>query len=840
MKTISESYQRLKFNCLAAGISAALTLASPSALSATKKMEVDIQPQRTDTALMQLAEDIGIQIMFPPEIAKQTQSNAVKGNLAPEDAIKALLATTDLEYKFISDNTVTVSLKQNTENSSEIPRIEDKIRNRELEEIIVTATKRESRLQDLGFSISAIGAEQIEKRNLVQMDDYLRTTAGANMIKMADGRQKVIMRGITAGPQFEKNSVGIYFGEMPTTGIMDTRMVDIDRVEILRGPHGTLYGSGTMTGAVRIIPAAPVLNEFEGKISAELSNTSARGSINNSIDAMLNIPLIEDKLAARVVAYSSDMSGFIDNRAADIKGYLSESIGAMTNNTDDIGQASTQGARLSVLFQPTEALSFNLSHLSEKNDEKGRAGANPELGKYLQARFTTEMGDERFESDISYTNLVAKYDLGWGELLSSSTWRTEEVFSVRNFLGVFWEPIPISQGGPGKDEAFIQEVRLNSSFDGPLQFLVGVYYEDIKTDGGTDYRWNAADGADNPFNLGDPNGFGTKGGVLAFQSSTRQKAFFGELSYDVTDDLTVTVGTRRFSYDLTSDGQTVIPGFFYPTTDSYFVDLASSESEDSYKFNATYKLTDESLVYIQWAEGFRLGSPLNPTSSTCDVDGDGNHDDLGLPFLNRLNSDFTENTEIGTKFSMLDGKLNVNASIYSIDWNGIPVYIGISSPCGHGINVNAGSANSRGAEVELTYYASDAINIDFSTSYINAELGVDVEGLGVAGSRLPGMPKANARLGVQYQFALAGYDSYLRTDMSYVGGFYNNLEELGDQAGNYVELNVKLGTTVDNINMALFINNLTNADSYNWVDQFPPTVSYLRPRTFGLKMGYNF
>ena len=196
-----------------------------------------------------------------------------------------------------------------------------------LEEVIVTATKRETSLQETAMSISAIGGEAIDKRNLVGMEDYLPFIAGVSMQDRGAGQNDIVIRGISVGNQGESNpATGVYFGETPVTGLnsttggegggsADIKMVDIERVEVLRGPQGTLYGAGSMGGTVRIIPNKPELSAFGGKIAAGYSQTGEEGGDNTMAQAVVNVPIIEDELALRAVAYQFDNDGFIDNIA---------------------------------------------------------------------------------------------------------------------------------------------------------------------------------------------------------------------------------------------------------------------------------------------------------------------------------------------------------------------------------------------------------------------------------------------------------------------------------------------------------------------------------------------
>ena len=265
----------------------------------------------------------------------------------------------------------------------------------------------------------------------------------------------------------------------------------------------------------------------------------------------------------------------------------------------------------------------------------------------------------------------------------------------------------------------------------------------------------------------------------------------------------------------------------------------------SLKVGVDYTPNDSTLLYASWSEGFRLGYPVPAESlpaSLCDPDGDGFYDGSnGISIGPRLiESDFVENFELGSKFSLLDNRLTLNAAMYQIDWEGIPIAQTFDF-CS--ATANAGAARSRGAELDVSYSINEHIFLNFSSSYIDAELTEDADALGAEkGDRLPGSARVNASLGIEYNFTLNGHDGYLRSDYAYVGGFYNNLQEQGTEIGDYKKLNMKAGIVINEFDINLYVNNLTNDDSITWIDTsgLPNRGNRLRPRTVGFNVGYQF
>lgn len=832
----------------------------------SRPVTFDIPAQPISTALKAFAEQTALQLIFTESDVGASRTSGIKGELSPTVALAEILKGTDLEYRITASNVVVVrkaGMGEKTSNSYatrgrlKLARAEQpdsdssgSMRGQTpdgVEEVIVTATKRAERIQDVPMSITAIGAQDISHKNLLTMNDYLRTVPGVNMIDLGSGRNTIIMRGITADPQYEEKSVGAYFGEVPVAGLSqrvndggsaDFMMVDIARVEVLRGPQGTLYGSGSMGGTVRVIPNSPDLHSMEGAVQVGYSNTSGEGGPSNRSEGHINLPLMQDKLALRAVAYRFDTSGYIRNVAETSKAQALIATGATARNRSDIGATLTEGFRGSLLWKVTDAFEIELMHASQDTEVEGRPDVDLTLGAYEQDRFTTPFGEEGIEDRISASNVLLRYDFGWSTLLSSSSWTSATGASNRNFGGGFWEITPVAQRIAADTDTFTQEVRLTSNLDGRFQFVAGGYYEDRDVTQATDNRW----GGSQALQAANGFGIGQQLGAFVTDESVEQKAVFGEASIQITDQLSVTGGARVFQYDRSSDDRVTTAGFFtgYQVLDPD--EISSDEEENSYKVNVSYQPSEDQLIYLQWSEGFRLGYPLAPvrSGSGCDLNGDGVHDDLGLPFGSQINSDFLENTELGAKLSALDRRLTVNFAAYHIKWKGLPVFVGAGSPCGGPIALNAGSAKSQGIELESSFYATPNLRFDIGASIVNAELTSDVLGFAEAGDRLPGSPKRSFNVGMEYGFTIGEHTGYVRGDAAYVGGFYGNLQGLGTEAGDYYQVNLKSGMKFGSLAADVFVNNLTNSDELIWVDLFDPTAYRMRPRTVGMNLTYGF
>ena len=867
----------------------------------TRTYHLDLPEQTVATALNSLSEQTDIQVLFPYDIAAQLRSEPLLGRFSIELALERLLRDTGLHGGLTSSGVITISQtgsesttnqngkgkRMNIKNSTKRKTLlaglvglfaaggtaqvaaqggEAATSQSAIDEIIVTATKRAESLNDTALSIAAIGGEEISRRNISGMQDYLSALPSVNMLDQGPGYNFLVVRGIAVSPEGEGgtsgSSVGSYFGESPVGGLglwggsADPKLVDMERVEFLRGPQGTLYGSSALSGALRNIPNKPDLETLGGNIKATYSSMTNGGGNNSKVEGVINVPLVEDVLAIRAVAFRHYDSGYIDN-IVESDPVLSEAAitlgaGNLVANQSDLGATEYEGGRISALWKASENLTIDLKYVTQDGEQKGQPWILiDDPGYTISAlQFGGVFGEgknEGISDDLDFTNLVAEYDLGWGTILSSSTW-LEQKFKMRFDATVFFTPfIPfgfrtlhLGQNTSNTD-AFMQEVRLVSQLDGPLDYLIGVYYEDIDSNQPTETHTGGDE------NLGldyrAPNFPGSTLVSRTFKNlTTEQKAVFGELSYDLSDTLELTLGMRWFDYDREREFESDLGA----AGGLPFSVAKVSESDTSFKANLSYRPNDDTLIYGQWSEGFRLGglsfSPINVAS--CDADNDGLLDGTNVSISESFDSDSLENFELGIKASMMDNRLQVNASVYHINWDGTPTTVQASATptCFSPLTFNAEGSESQGVEIESTYYVSPNLRLGFGGSYKNAELSADTpEVFALKGDRLPGSADYNLYTSVQYEFDLSGYDAYINGHYSYVGTYFFDLHETGTELGGYEQLSLSAGVTIDNVSVELFANNVTNADEVTWLGDFPDNRGFrLKPRTIGLNVAYQF
>ena len=886
-----QSRGKLRRNALAVALIIASAMLSSLSIAATtgdndwtqtRTYQLNLPEQTVATALTSLSEQTDIQVLFPYDIASKHRTQPIVGSYKLQNVLDLLLQDTGLYGGLTQSGVITISLNGTNQNGKGKSMNSNKRKNllatmiglfaasgvaqqaygqgvdsataqSQINEVFVTADKREAKsVQDLAAAISAIGGEEIDKKNLVSMDDYLRNIPGVSFQDRGAGQNSIVIRGMATNPQGDAggSTAGAYFGETPianmrgpsntgTGGNADVKLVDIERVEVLRGPQGTLYGAGSMAGTVRIIPNAPKLDRVEGSIAARLSNTDDAGGDNNSVQAAINIPLIEDKFALRGVAYRMDNSGFIDNVAASQpNSRITDAVildGAVAEDKGDRGGDTYTGFRLAALWQITEQFDATLSYLTQDIEQDGLPEVNLLAdGDFQQQRLKIgrdQQGDESLESELDVVSLVLNYDLGWGTISSASSWLDNDIFTGQDISALFslFADNAYFLDNSSATELFVEELRLSSQLDGPLQFVAGLYYEDRDEERDLLGQWSGDQSSD-PF---PPSGLPAS--RILTDNHLEQKSVFGELSYDLSEQWAVTVGARHFDYKVENNESNVfLAGQFNGGLPS-ITETTIEETGQIYKGVLSYTPSEDVLVYGQWAQGFRVGAGQSD-SPTCAA--------VGVEFPD-VESDTSESLELGVKSSWLDNRITFNAAVYRTDWDDIPVVVNRSSDPVCNPTENAGKAVSEGVEIELRALLTENLQLDLSASTVDATL-EETSNIGNKGDDLPGSADYNATISLEYGFALASHPSFARLEYAYVGEYYNNVAATGTPAGDFEQVHFKLGTEVGQVNIDLFVNNLTNEDGFTWVEttlgQFTDSQRgyVIRPRTMGINVGYHF
>ena len=686
-------------------------------------------------------------------------------------------------------------------------------------DIVVTATRREARLLDIPLSIQAVSGDELTRQGAVNFADYARTVAGVAFLDEGPGRAQIFIRGVSTGGDVDTGkeaTVGVYIDETPVTegsSQPDLRLYDIDRVEVLRGPQGTLFGSGSLGGTLRIITNQPQFDRVAGSFEL-LGSATKSGGINGAGNAWLNVPL-SNTLALRAVGYGLHNSGFLDNGFS----------GKRNINDED-----TYGGRVAIRAKPADALNITLTGFYQET----HAGAYNRVTDRYPDLIIKQSAAEPFKDQYGIINLRADLDLGFATLTSSSSYFDRrrrydndiDYFLEANF-GIPRGYSPLTYDVTSK----VQEIRLTSPSGNAFRWLGGVFYLDRE------------ENFQQTINLAGSPPAPTQGDNLYFAATatqTRQVAGFAEVSYDLVPSLTATAGLRvsrtRRSIQTTRDGLvfgglTTFGGGF-------------RETSTTPKFNISYKLTSDALFYVQAAKGFRIGG-VNPGLPPCGV---GCLVNVGDTFA----SDSLWNYEVGAKAQAFDRHLTLTASAFRIDWKNIQLNV----DRGDGFNgfLNAGNARSQGLEVEARGWLGVHVTLGGQVTYTDATLrsiASGVANVAAPGTRLPQIARWSASTNAQWQTNLSERSSvFVRGDLQYVGPRRNDLSLTPLPLDAYVLLNIRVGLNSGPYAFALFATNVTderaqlNRNLLNGVRDGAPLVldryTVNTPRTIGISVARKF
>ena len=696
-----------------------------------------------------------------------------------------------------------------------------------LEEIIVTATKREVSMQDVPIAVTAFTEQDIVRQNFKTLDDYVGQIPGLTFSRREPGGTTVLMRGCTiSGLSFGgSTTTSIYLDEQPITAAgrnPDARLIDIERVEALSGPQGTLFGDASQCGSLRIITNKPDPSAVEGWVDLGL-NQVKEGDMGYGVSAMVNFPLVQDRVALRLVGFQEEEAGYVDN-------ILAESPGGTFDNADFVGEdvntATTSGARVALRGLVNDNWVVDASAIYQQKDQDGFGDvdlndqfyAGRSIGDLEQVRF----GRDSWEDEWYQFALTAEGNLGFADLLvTGSFFSRETIYDADatsyqfafNQLGeyidynnVYYDTTIYDFGGDPQAFAFNNEnedrwtfeARLSTPSDSDSRWngIIGFFYnkEEGHTlfySGNTDFDTSPAFSYlnylayyyDPSFPVpAPPSGGNWFTGV--YDSTIEQTAFFGEIGFEVTDNFNITLGGRFFDIEL---DRTLKQGSLFQLgnepncgdPDFCFADAVGTSSESDFvpKITLDYHLSDDTMMYATYSEGFRRGG-ANAARATS-IFGP------GQPF-HQYNSDTMKNHEVGLKTTMADGRFRLNATAYHMVWERIQLQANDPNIFTLGI-VNFPEAELNGIEAHFSWLPSDGWDVGGTLGWNEAEISKDAVLFPESeaptsvseGTELPIMPDWKGSLSVQYSFLeneIWGAQPYLRLDHTYNGEATSSLE----------------------------------------------------------------
>ncbi len=776
----------------------------------------------------------------------------------------------------------------------------------QLQEITVTAQKRTEDVKDIPISVSAISAETLLEHHVADYDDITRTVPGVSFQAGAGpGLDNIEIRGVssTSGSA----TVGIYIDEVSVTvsnlfdGAVQPKLFDLDRIEVLRGPQGTLYGASSMGGTIRFITKQPDSTAFSAGVTTDLSYTN-HGGVNSDIGGVLNLPVVDGVFALRLSVDWSALAGYIDhytptpNGAAPDGSILqlatNDSTGVLGQNA--VNSEHTEVFRLAGRYTPNDSLTLTPALLWQRTTTGDSSIFYPSIGLYDQDKRVSEPGRDV----LTVPSLTLTANLGFADLTSISSYfqrdfhRTTDgtYYNSNIFANLFINGGPLSGppydpqgyrtateigflGSPvyyeTKTEQISQELRLSSRSASlgaiPVTWTAGLYYSDQQQTHlddefipGLQAKFLDIYGyaIDSPSSPVAAPGVSYANDLIYFghqHPSVKQIAPFGELGFEITPGLKAAVGLRyvsaKSSFDINSGG------YYSYGLPAYYTD-GEKFSATTPKASIDWAVNDHSNLYASVAKGFRLGGPTGPvpayqpngpggTPGPCDPD----YDNLGLKSApKQFDSDSLWSYELGSKGRYFSNHLSVNAAVYAINWTNIQQTINLPT-CGFNFTANVGDAKIYGSEFELRALVTPSLTLSLNAGTTHAYLSsISVLGAGIAsvGEAVLNVPKYTVTPSADYDVRVGDATTlFVRADFPYTGrsrAYFDSsgLANLFSPA--YGIFNLNVGVTLDKLSLGLYAKNLFGATT---IIQYPSVNTVqegyaVRPLTIGATANLKF
>jgi iron complex outermembrane receptor protein len=762
------------------------------------------------------------------------------------------------------------------------------------EEIVVTATKRARSIQDVPFSINAQTQNDIQRAGTTNLEEISRNVAGLIIQNLGPGQSQVAIRGVSAGQIVRdqpgvKEQVGVYLDESVISLSLftpDLDLFDLNRVETLRGPQGTLFGSGSIGGTIRYITNAPNLEEFEGQVEGNI-NLIDGGGTGGHLKGAVNVPISEGVAAIRAVGYYTEYGGFID---------AIREGGSIDNNVDDGYRA---GGRIALTFKPSENITITPRIVYQEIQTDGfnrqevfNLFANPFTTTRPAVTFDERQQflllDEEFEDETLIIDNVLELSFE-GVDVTSVTSYTDRSILVSRDASALTGSVSVDLGFPDEGvllpsnlrdetevEQFTQEIRLSSNGDGPFQWIVGGFYSDTERFYSQSLPTPGYDAFTDQV-LGAGTAAGAGQGIAPVDSpffstlpyDLEQIAVFAELNYDVTDRLHLTAGGRYYDYE---EVRTVTQvGLF----GNGVVNQLDETTSDGFtpRFLAAYDVSDEVTVNAQVSRGFRLGGVNDPLNTAlCNAD-----DLVVFGGFQDYDDETLWNYEAGVKYA--SSKVQINAAAFYTDISDLQVTLDAGS-CSSRISFNVPEAHTAGVELEVKAQPAEGLDLTLAGSLIEAEFDstvIDSTGSVLGGvrdgNRLPSVPEfqfaATASYTFDFDVAGDGVEAYISSTFQHVGSRFTQPSDQEPGAGDFVSnlpfggasgldvtsldlelasyelLNLSFGVFKDNWEVVFYVNNLTDTNANLSFDRERGGRARLgfrtnQPRTFGTNVRLRF
>jgi len=758
---------------------------------------------------------------------------------------------------------------------------------RQIETIMVTSTRRSESQQSVPLAVQAISGSKLQQLGIDSFEDYVAMLPGVSSEGQGPGKQETYIRGVSAGRADVRlagiggePSVAFYLDETPITTPgrnIDLYAVDLQRIEVLKGPQGTLFGASSQAGTVRLITNKPDLSDFRAGGEIGISSTKS-GGISNKTEGFVNIPIVEDTFAVRIAGYNSTDAGFIDNPLATttlpltnpgLGGDVPSSRQVVSNSTlakDDYNEATHRGMRLSAFWEINDDWDVLVQHTSQQLDIEGSFEYDPSISSdddLNDTTFSPSVGDD----EVNLTQWTVNGMLSGLEVIYNGSF-TDRTFQGQTDYTAYIEVGPFVPyyicTYPGYDECFspvmtttekfetqrsVHEIRVASSAENRFRAIGGVFFDDQKLNTLTDFTYAGSIAAGFSPNFPIPGVFTNTDGSARpagvtffndFQTDREELSIFGELAYDVIDDVTVTVGARRYEIDIglmgqSSNGQRASgPEAANGTNvDARLAGLTPATlSGTIFKGNVRWQMNADAMFYGTYSEGFR-GGGFNRAAGTG-----------GIPAT--FDTDDVVSLEFGWKTSWLDNSLRFNGAIYNVDFSDLQQGVLDLSIANTSFFDNVGTAEINGAEFEIEWAANDYLDVFGSFSYIDSEL-TDIPDTLVnitpVGSNLPYAPENEGVIGARFYQELGDFSVVYQGVFKWTDSRFNSLVSADRvELPSYNQLNLSATFGKEDYKATFFIDNATDtlgqvaAGSADNVFRVSPT----RPRTVGVRLSYAY
>lgn len=820
-----------------------------------QKIPFDIPRQRADLALIEFAEQADVTFIFPFEEARREIANRLVGSYARDEAMRILLAGTGLEPAFDEHGALAVHITDTSTRKGSAMAMTSETNKRTLasvvaailsvfsgeraigqetqgmrsdtriEEVVVTAQKRSERLRDVPVPVTAIGGQALLTGNLLRIQDFATNIPGFNFTPNVQSIKSLSIRGITTGGG-SNPTVGVVVDDAPYgastssgggNAVPDIDPGDLARVEVLRGPQGTLYGASSMGGLLKFVTVDPSTDELNGRLQVGTVTVHGGDGLGYNVRGSVNLPL-SSAFAVRASAFSREDPGYIDNPLL---------------GTDDVNTQRVRGGRVAGLWLPSEQVSLKLSAMYQKDEADGNAQVDallPGVGD-LQQRTVRDAG--AYERTAQAYSAVLKVSLGAAELISVTGYNINEYDDSYDFsygYGSTGQALYGVAGAPvltqGESEKLSQELRLEVPLSGRVDWLIGAFYTD-------EDNWIA-----NQIPAMEPL-TGQVAGYL-FNSLVDQTfseyALFSNLTFRFTERFDLQVGGRQSRNEqmrqntrigVYAAGSPPPPAIVQPR-------LRTEEDAFTYLVTPRFKLTPDVMMYARFASGYRAGSPNNNPGGVAPA---------------AYDPDKTYNYELGLKGDFFEQVLTLDASLFYIDWKGIQMQL--NNPVdGTSYTTNGSDAASRGVELAAELRPATGLSVSSWISWTDASLVEDFPALSSAygrdGDRLPQSSRVSGFFSIQQEFPLAvGLDAYVGGQVSYVGdrkGIFTG-NALRADFPSYTKVDLRSGLRYDSWSADLYVNNVTDKRGVltGGLGASPPfAFTYIQPRTIGVNLSKQF